>query len=530
MELRFKSHVLTTVLVLTTVYFTSQGHSSYKKSLVNSFLHSENLIWRCVMESINSDDTSENSKKDSQNLVNDSSKQIPVYQKIAYGFGDFGNGFMFDLGQSYLTKFWIDGVGIGASVVGGIFAFTKIFDAFMDPIAGSVVDNRKHIGKRGKFRPFMMVSAIILGVLTVLTFTMPNNLTMTQKIIYAYAAYMIWGLTYSFTNDPYGSLASVMSRNSQDRSFMATTRQIGSVGAQFIAGVAFIPLTVMIGGSNQKKGYFFASLIFAIIGVLMFAICYFGTRENVHVNRKKSAQKEGFKDYFRVIFKNGPLGAIILMTLFTISAMNTNNQMMVFYAEYNLGNIGLQPLINAIMMGCSIVGVFMIPFLTKHFGQKKTAMCSFIIGAVANLLNFILPNNVVTFIILVTIGYTALAIPNGITWAMVSNAIDYGEWRSGTRKEGITYAAFNFSRKIAQSLAALVSSGVLALTGYVANAPQTASALQGIKAAMTLYPGVCLLLAAVVIGFLYKLDDKKFAQIADDLDHGRWEGGKISDN
>lgn len=164
-------------------------------------------------------------------MMNDSSKRIPTRQQIAYGFGDFGNGFMFDLGQSYLTKFWIDGVGIGSGVVAGIFAFTKIFDAFMDPIAGSIIDNRKKIGKQGKFRPVMMISAIILAIMTVITFTMPDGLSMTQKTIYAYATYMIWGLVYSFTNDPYGSLASVMSRNSQDRSFMATCRQVGSVGA-----------------------------------------------------------------------------------------------------------------------------------------------------------------------------------------------------------------------------------------------------------------------------------------------------------
>ncbi|WP_132140025.1 glycoside-pentoside-hexuronide (GPH):cation symporter [Limosilactobacillus reuteri] len=460
-------------------------------------------------------------------------KQIPTHQKIFYGFGDFGNGFMFDLGQAYLTKFWIDAAGIGAGAVAGIFAFTKIFDAFMDPIAGSFVDGRKNIGKRGKFRPVMMVSAIILGIMTVITFTMPMGLSTTQKIIYAYAVYMIWGVVYSFTNDPYGSLASVMSRNPQDRSFMATTRQVGSVGAQFIAGVAFIPLMEMVGGGMSSKdqlhGYFVAAAVFAVIGVAMFAVCYFGTKENVKVHRDKNAKREGFKDYVKVVFTNGPLGALILMTLFTISAMNTNNQMMVFYAQYNLGNIGLQPVINAVMMGCSIVGVFMIPALTKKFGQKRTAMWSFVVGAVANILNFFLPTNVITFIVLVTIGYTALAIPNGITWAMVSNAIDYGEWHTGMRKEGITYAAFNFSRKIAQSLAALVSAGVLAVTGYVANAHQSARTLQGIKAAMTLYPGFCLIMAAVIIGFLYKISDKKFKQIATDLDNGKWEHGVIGD-
>ncbi|WP_137596646.1 glycoside-pentoside-hexuronide (GPH):cation symporter [Paucilactobacillus kaifaensis] len=461
------------------------------------------------------------------------SKQIPVSQKIAYGFGDFGNGFMFDLGQAYLTKFWTDAAGIGAGVVAGIFAFTKIFDAFMDPIAGSIIDNRKNIGPQGKFRPTMMISAVILGIMTVVTFTMPMGLSPVGKIIFAYAAYMIWGLVYSFTNDPYGSLASVMSRNPQDRSFMATSRQIGSVAAQFIAGVAFIPLMEMLGGGmgsgNERHGYFWAATIFAVLGVVMFLICFLGTKENVKVHRDNAAKPEGFKDYFKIVFTNGPLFAIILMTLFTISAMNTNNTMMVYFAQYNLGNINYQPLVNSIMMGVSIVGIFSIPMLTKWFGKKKVTVVCLIISGVANLLNFVLPTNPITFIILITIGYTALCIPNGITWAYVSDVIDYGEWHTGMRKEAITYAAFNFSRKLAQSLAAIVSAGILAITGYIANGHQSASTLLGIKGAMTLYPGACMIIAAIVIGFLYKLNDEKFKKVATDLDNGKWEKGNIGD-
>lgn len=454
-------------------------------------------------------------------------KKIPMSQKIAYGFGDFGNGFMFDLGQAYLTKFYTDVAGIGAGAVAGIFGFTKIFDAFMDPVAGSIIDSRQNIGKRGKFRPVMMLGAMLLAVMTVITFTMPD-LPATGKIIWAYVTYMAWGLIYSFTNDPYGSLASVMSRNVEDRSVMSTTRQIGSVGAQLITGIAFIPL--MLQFSTERKGYFIASIIMALVGVISFAVCYFGTKENVKVNRQATKQKNGFKDYLKVVFTNGPLFALILMTLFTISAMNTNNQMMVYFCQYNLGHIGLQPLVNGIMMGTSVLGVFMLPFLTKRFGKKRTAMGGFIVGAAANILNFIIPTNLWSFIILVTIGYTGLAIPNGITWAFVSDTIDYGEWHTGTRKEATTYAAFNFSRKIAQSLAAIISAGVLAVTGYVANAHQTTATLTGIKAAMTLYPGVALIIAMLILLFLYKLPDDKFKSIADDLDHGKWEHGIIGED
>lgn len=454
-------------------------------------------------------------------ITPDSAGKITLREKIGYGFGDFGNGFMFDLGQAYLTNFYTDVAGIGAGAVAGIFSITKIFDAFMDPLAGSFVDARKP-GKQGKFRPVMMISSILLAIMTVVTFTMPN-LSMGGRIAYAYITYMIWGILYSFTNVPYGSLASVMTRNVEDRSFMASTRQAGSIGAQLMTGVAFIPIMLLF--PTEKSGYIFTSAIMALIGIAGFFVCYVTTKEHIHAEAARSKERETMKDYLRVVFTNRPLWSLILMTLFTISAMNTNNQMMIYFCKYNLNNIGLQPIINFIMMGCSVAGITLIPFLVKRFGKKKTAIGGLVIGVVADGLNFIIPTNLYTFIILVTIGYVALAIPNGVTWAFVSDTIDYGHWHTGVRKEGITYAAFNFSRKIAQSIAALVSAGVLAFTGYIANAHQTAGTLLGIKGAMTLYPAVALLLAALIIFFLYNLPDDKFKSIANDLEEGRWESG-----
>lgn len=449
--------------------------------------------------------------------------KLSLREKISYGFGDFGNGFMFDLGQSYLTKFFIDACGISAGAVAGIFSITKIFDAFMDPVAGSTIDRRK-AGKSGKFRPVMMISSIILAILTVVTFIMPD-ISPSNKIIYGYVAYMAWGLVYSFTNVPYGSLASVMTRDVEERSQLATFRQAGSLGAQLITGVAFVPILIMF--TDPKIGYPVAAAIMALIGVISFFICFKNTKEHVVVNREGKSEKATAKDYFRVVFTNRPLLCLILMQLFTISAMNTNNQMMIFFCQYNLGDIHLQPKVNGIMIGFSVIGIFAIPFLVKRFGKKKTAMMGFIIGIIANGLNFIIPTNPNTFIILVTIGYVALAIPNGVTWAFVSDAIDYGHWHTGIRKEGVTYAAFNFSRKIAQSIAALVSAGVLGLTGYVANAQQNATTLLGIKGAMTLYPAVALAIAAVVVGVLHNLPDDKYRRIAKDLEEGKWEKGNL---
>ncbi|PWG60158.1 glycoside-pentoside-hexuronide (GPH):cation symporter [Bifidobacterium catulorum] len=453
-------------------------------------------------------------------------------EKIGYGFGDLGNGFMFDLGQAYLTKFYTDVALINPGMVATIMAVTKIYDAFMDPIAGAFVDSRK-VGKHGKFRPVMMVGAIVLSVLTIITFTMPD-FPMWGRIVYAFVTYMAWGTCYSFTNLPYVGLANVMTRDVDERAQLATTRQAGSLGAQWITGVAFIPIILLFSDSNGKvttfHGYAVAATIMALLGVICFAVTFFNCKEHIKINREKTGDKskEGVGAYIKVVFTNKPLLAIILMTLFTISAMNTNNAMMLYFAEYNLGSMGLQPVINAIQMGCSIVAILSIPFLVKKFGKKQVAVVCFVVGAVANLINFFLPTNLVTFIVFVTIGYVCLAIPNGITWAFVNDVIDYGEWHTGIRKEGITVAAFNFSRKLAQSLAAVITAGILGVTGYVANQAQSQATLNGIKGAMTLYPAVALFAAMLIIFFLYGLTDDKYRKIADDLNNGKWEKGELT--
>lgn len=455
-----------------------------------------------------------------------SEKPLSVKEKISYGFGDFGNGFMFDLGQAYLTKFWIDVCGIGPGIVTAIFTGTKLFDACIDPVAASWIDSRR-IGPRGKFRPVMMGGALCLAVMTVITFTMPS-MPMGATIAWALGAYMLWGVFYSFANNPYGSLASVMTRRVKDRSELASTRQIGSLGAQWITGFTFLPILGLLGGGHHA--WAMTSLVMAAVGIGGFYICYRNCHERVNVIREVGYRKNSVKDYARVVFSNRPLAGLILMTLFTISSMNVNMQMMVFFCEHNLGRASLQPVTNFVMMGVSIIPILLIPKMVTKWGKKRTAIGGCVIGAAANLVNFILPTNPVTFIILVTIGYAGLAIPNGVTWAFVSDTIDYAEWHTGVRKETMTYAAFNFSRKIAQSLAALVGAGMLALTGYHAGAAhQSARTLLGLKSVMTLYPAGALVFAMIMLLVVYNLTDDRYRRIAADLDAGRWEHGLIAD-
>lgn len=451
-------------------------------------------------------------------------RKLSVKEKLAYGLGDFGNGFMFDLGQAYLLFFYTQVAGITPLAAAGVFAFTKIFDAFMDPVAGTYVDSRKKIGGNGRFKPVMMYSSIALGVLTVVTFLTPNA-GHDVNLVFAYVSYAAWGVLYSFTNVPYGSLASVITQDGEQRAQLAVYRQAGSVTALLITGVAFMPIVVAVsGGAGQLNmwGYAAAAAAMAVVGVLGFFACYRGTTEAVPVIRRPQ-ERITPATFARTVFTNKALLTLVLMTIFSISAYNIMPAMMAYFAQYNLANVQLLSVINFFSIGASIIAILCIPWLVKRLGKRNTALLGFAIAAVASGLNFLLPTNIYLFTVLYALTFIGVALPNGVTWAMVSDVIDYGDWRTGVRREGITYSMFNFSRKLAQALAAAMAGVGLGLIGYVKDfdksmAPAQADAVKGgIKGLLTLYPSITLVLAALTLLLLYPLTEAKLTSMLSDM-------------
>lgn len=439
---------------------------------------------------------------------------LPLREKIAYGFGDLGTGFMFDLGQAYLLKFYTDVAGLPATTAAEIFVVTKLFDACVDPFAGAFVDGRTRVGRFGRFRPFLVWATLPLAVLTVLIFLTPG-LSSGVDLAYAYVSYMLWGVAYAFSNAPYGSLASVMTQDNAERAQLASFRQAGSVAALLLSGALFMPVVLAFGGG--RTGYAAAAAAMAVAGWLSFLVSFAGTRERIPVVR---AEKLTVHGWGRAVLGNRALLALIAMTLFSISAYNIKTAMIAYYTEYVLGDIRLLAWVNVVSIGASVVGVVTMPWLAARIGKRGTALLGFGVAAAADGLNFVFGHDLVVFTVLLSVSFVGVALPNGITWAMVSDTIDYGHWRTGARREGITYSVFNFSRKVAQSLAGGMAGFGLAAVGYVANAEQTAATQWGIRALQTLYPCLALVLAAVALRLLYPLSDARVRQIVAEV-HAR---------
>ncbi|WP_105976271.1 glycoside-pentoside-hexuronide (GPH):cation symporter [Staphylococcus simulans] len=439
--------------------------------------------------------------------------KLPLKEKIAYGFGDLGNGMMFDLGQIYLLKFYTDVLGISATYAGLVFLISKIFDAFVDTGVGSYVDSRKNIGPRGKFRPYILFGTVPLAIMTVMTFITPN-LDYTGKVIWAFATYMIFSMAYSIVNIPYGSLSASMTVNADDRTQLSVFRNMGSQGALFITGIIVLPMVSQF--PNQAIGFPVVVGVLAAIGVIFHIICYKGVKERFTVEPPDT--KGQSRIAFKNLLKNGAFAVLAFYTLLTITAMFLKQSTQLYYFQYVLGEVNLVGIVSLFNFIALIPALYLTTVLSKKFGKKMTAIIGVVGFIICEMLNYaFFGENVVTFLIFSTLGMFFLVIPNTVTWAFIADVVEYGQWKSGVRTEGIIYSSYSFTRKVSQALAGFIPGIALTFIGYQPNVEQTADTLQGLGLLYFVVPAVISLIAVIVFGIFYKLTDKRHEQIVKEL-------------
>ncbi|RIM67655.1 MFS transporter [Staphylococcus arlettae] len=439
--------------------------------------------------------------------------KLKMKEKISYGFGDLGNGMMFDMGQIYLLKFLTDVLGISSVYAGLVFLVSKIFDAFVDVGVGSYIDNQKNYSKKGKFRPFIIYGSLPLAIMTVVTFLTPN-FSETGKIIWAFAAYMAFNAAYSVVNIPYGSLSASMTLNADDRTQLSVFRNMGSQGALFLAGVSVIPIVSLF--PNEAVGYPIAVAVLAIFGMVFHVICYKGVKER-HVVERPDVKGLG-KKAFLSLFKNVPFIVLVIYTLLTITAQFLKLNVQLFYFDYVLGQEGLVGVVSTLNVIVVIPAVILTTYISKRVGKKMTAIIGTAGFSICELLNFTLfGGEVIPFLIVNTIGSMFLVIPTTVSWAFIADVVDYGQWQSGLRSEGIIYSSYSFTRKLSQALAGFLPGLALAMVGFKSNVEQTASTIVGMKFVFFGFPLIITILGLFIFLIFYPLTDKRHNQIVKEL-------------
>lgn len=447
--------------------------------------------------------------------INTRVRPFGIKDKLGYLFGDFGNDFTFILSSSFLMKFYTDVMGVSPAVIGSIMAIARFVDAFTDVTMGRICDKSKSTPK-GKFRPWILR---MCGPVAISSFLMYQsslaNLPYAAKVAYLFVTYILWGsVFYTSVNIPYGSMASAISNKPEDRQSLSTYRTMGGMLAgAFVTAV--IPLIVYdkVQGKDVMNGGRFTVVagVCSVLAIVCYLLCYGLIRERVTF--KSEPQKHGDNNVFRMLgnaVKNRALISIIVASVVMLLAQLTLQQMTNYIYPNYYGNASMQSVSTLAMSGGMIVAAFVAKPLAKKFGKAEvSAVSNLVAGLGSLLLYFLRPQDVWVYIAIQTISWLGLGVFSMVSWALITDVIDYSEIKNGIREDGSVYALYSFARKLGQAAASGVTGALMTAIGYSEATAFDENVLEGIFDISTIVPAVGFILLAAVLWFWYPLHKKQ---------------------
>ncbi len=454
-------------------------------------------------------------KKDNKN------RAFSIQDKIGYMFGDFGCATFFTLVSSYLMVFYTDVLGITPAAVGTLFVFARIWDAINDPIMGVLVD-KKGTTRHGKFRPYIVTFGFPMVIIGLLAFTFIPGLPENMKLPYAYVTYILFGMLYTAVNIPYGSLASVMTTDPNERTSLSTFRNIGALGANLLVMVMVPKIIFNAQGGVTAEGFITCGVILAIISLVSFLLTFRFTSERI-IHQQSTKQSASIGSTLKILLKNRAFLGVALASLTMMAASLTINTLTVYLFKDYFKNPGLTAI--AGMIG--LIAAFMvIPFagnIVRKIGKKETAVVGSIFATVIYGIMFFIPHlTAELYIILAFLAGLGPGLINTIIWALIGDVIDYQEVMSGERNEGTVYSSYSLARKLSQAFSGGIGGFALALLGYQSGVlEQTAEVGEGIKSLVTSAGFIGYLLTTLLLLCVYNLSKNKVKEINNQLERKR---------
>ncbi len=478
--------------------------------------------------------------------------------KLGYLFGDFGNDFTFIFASSYLMVFYTKVLGISGAVVGALFLAARCVDAFTDVTMGRIVDRIRPVAD-GRFRPWirrMCVPVAVSSSLMYLYFV--QDFSYPVKMIYVVVTYLLWGsFCYTAINIPYGSMASVISTDAGERASLSTYRSLGASLASLVIG-SLVPLLVYETDSagNQVVNpvrFTLTAIVFGVLAVVCYLLCYYLCTERVSFeektsqdpaengkadekvdnkvdNKEKQAKTSTFRQLAVSLLTNRSLlsivGAALVLLLATMLSQTLNTYLFLDYFKDAKALSG----VNLISIGGMLLVAPFASKISRNIGKKESGSVAVLVAAVVYLvLYFLRIRTIPVFMIYLFLGMTGMGFFNMITWAFITDVIDYQEVKTGSREDGTVYAVYSFARKVGQALAGGIGGFALTAIGYVSDAPsQTPRVADRIYTVATLIPGICYLIVFFIMQFGYPLNRRIVEQNAEILKKRR--DSSVSEN
>ena len=457
-------------------------------------------------------------------------RKFGMIDKLAYAAGDFGCNMSFAL-KGTLTIYWTQFIGIDELVMASLLLIVQVWDAINDPVIGAMIDADRRQYKRNKFLQYIHIGSIGLMFGGAFCFLPVVGLPAMAKNIMFIAGYIIWDAFYTIANVPYGSMLSLISADAGDRAELSTFRSAGSMAGNMATGI-LLPVLIYHPETNDLLGerVFIIALVMGIVGFLFFQ---FMVRKTViRVEQEIDLSEEPVK--FNVVqatirfFKNRAAVGATLAPVFQFigmyAAMTANQVMWQSYFK-NAQISGLMQMLGMIPM------FFFMPFIRKivgKFGKKEAMAFGMLISAVAYSALFVLPvtpdgAGIACWVACSLIAGVGAAIGMCVSWSLMADAMDYGEWKFGVREEGTTYAMHSFFRKLAQGIGPSLGLVLAVAVGYDAElkANQPAEVAANLKTLVIAMNSLAAIAQFISIAFVYNLDKKTVAQMQSELEARR---------
>jgi GPH family glycoside/pentoside/hexuronide:cation symporter len=482
--------------------------------------------------------------------MENNSQKVSTLEKIGYSLGDLAANLIFQTLMTFLAFFYTDVYKIQPATASAIIFSGGMIGAFFNPIMGIIAD--RTMTRWGKFRPWILWTAVPFGVIAILAFSTPNFST-NGKIAYALGTYILLVIIYSANNLPYSSLSGVLTGNMAERNSISSYRFIAVTIAQFIVQSMLLPLVLILGGGDKIKGFENTMTLFAITGIVFFIITFLTTKERI---LPKEDQKSSIKEDLGDLIKNKPWIAMLILTIFIFITLSLKGGMYVYYfknylSEPHLANflekIGFNGFIDGlnnlfVKMGLhgftwpedaptsgfslfnaggiifTLVGIALSKPLADKFGKRDVFGTSLFLAALCLLMFYFYGPQSIALVFLTQLVHGFFyGITTPLLWAMIADVADFSEWKNNRRATAIIFSAMIFGLKAGLSIGGALVAGILASYGYneqlTIQSPQT---INGIKLSLSVYPTITFC-ASVACLFFYEINKKKEIQIQEEL-------------
>lgn len=439
------------------------------------------------------------------------------FTKFSFGLGALGKDLCYAIISYFLMIYFTDTVGLTPLFVGNLFLVARIWDAFNDPMMGFVVDNTRT--KWGKFRPWILIGAVLNSVVLVFLFHKPAGMTGTSMYIYFSVMYILWGMTYTIIDIPYWSMLPSLSSTKEERDSMSVIPRIFASLAWLIMGAFAVKMVAVLGKGDDAKGYSLLAVGIAVIFVItsVITVVFVKDRSCFENTSDKKAERTTIKDALHVILGNDQLKVFIGVVLCYNLVVQLAGGVAIYYFTYVTGDKDLYPIFTTASQFAEIAALFLFPILSKRLSKKQVfAIASFspAIGLAGLVISgYFVPHNVVVIAVCGVLYKLGSGLTLGATTVMLADVIDYGQVKLGSRNESIIASFQTLLVKTASAISAWFIGVGLTIVGYVANAQQSASTITGMRVLMGVIPTVITVLAFVIYAKGYKLEGAYLEEI-----------------